>query len=135
MTRRPRNGPSLVNNLLLLGLILALGAAPGGNDAQAGGLDGAWCSPDGQRLALQGDRVITPSGREVAGSYLKDAFRFRMPQGEWAAGAEIWLEPKGPDAARVSRLRDTQSGPPPHDLWRRCDAISFMKTPAYSSTS
>ncbi len=118
-------------SLPLLCLLLAFGAAPGG-DARAGGLDGAWCSPDGRRLTLQGDRVITPNGRDVAGSYLSDAFRFRMPQGEWAAGAEIWLEPKGPDAARVSRLRDNHSGPPPHDLWRRCDAISFMKTRAYT---
>ena len=102
----------------LFGLPLAAGAAS--LLAAAVNVDGSWCAADGRRIAVDGLAVVTPGGQQATGRYTARAFAFVLPEGEWLAGAEIWMEPKGVDAVRVSTLRETHQGPPPHDLWRRC---------------
>ncbi|MEM7222482.1 MAG: hypothetical protein AAF495_05855 [Pseudomonadota bacterium] len=92
--------------------------------AAAHALDGAWCAGDGRRIVIAGNQVITPGGGHAHGAYSQRAFHFALPQGERPAGATIWMEPKGPDAARVSVVGPHEQGPPPHSLWRRCDATS-----------
>lgn len=87
-------------------------------------LDGAWCSPDGERIIVDGPRATTPGGNTVTGEDRGRAYRFTLPDGEFGAGTEIWLELEDDGTLRVSRLRDNTLGPPPHDAWTRCDPVS-----------
>ncbi len=91
-----------------------------GGVAVAGNIDGSWCAEDGRRISVDGLAVMTPGGQPATGRYTARAFTFVLPAGEWQAGAEIWMEPKGSDAVRVSTLETGHQGPPPHGLWRRC---------------
>ena len=91
-----------------------------GSVAMAANIDGSWCADDGRRISVDGVGVVTPGGQSATGRHTARAFTFVLPAGEWQAGAEIWMEPKGTDAVRVSSLRAGHQGPPPHDLWRRC---------------
>lgn len=105
--------------VVILALSLQVAAA-----ASAASMDGAWCSPDGERMIVDGLRVTTPDGNTVIGEDRGRAFRFTLPDGEFGAGTEIWLELEADDSLRVSRLRNDTVGPPPHDSWIRCDPVS-----------
>jgi len=87
-------------------------------------INGAWCSPNGDRIVVDGTTVTTPGANTVTGEKRGRAFRFTLPDGEVGAGTEIWLELNVAGGLRVSRLRDTTIGPPPHDEWTRCDPVS-----------
>lgn len=92
--------------------------------AFAEGLDGQWCSPNGERITVEGSNVITPGGQQTTGAYNNGNFHFELPKPDRNAGAVIWMEPKSASTARVSTVSKYQSGPPPHGLWRRCDITS-----------
>ncbi|MEQ9490272.1 MAG: hypothetical protein RIM72_14895 [Alphaproteobacteria bacterium] len=91
---------------------------------QASSIDGAWCGPSGDRIVIDGKSVTTPGGQSATGKDKGRAFRFTLPDGEAGAGTEFWLEPEPDGRLRVSRLRDSTIGPPPHDAWTRCDPVS-----------
>ena len=119
----PKVPQALAHGLVLgLFLMMAVSARP----VQAHALDGTWCSGDGRRITVDGTAVITPGGGRATGAYSQFAFSFKLPDGERPAGATIWMEPKGPNAARVSTVGRDQQGPPPHGLWHRCDVTSRL---------
>ena len=111
---------------MVLAALLSLALSSAAALSEAGSLDGRWCSPDGRRVAVSGLAVITPAGREVTGRYSKEAFSFVMPESEWDGGKTIWMELKTQNSARVSVQSQHQEGPPPHDLWTRCEEISHV---------
>lgn len=96
----------------------------GGGPAVAEGLDGHWCSPDGQRITVDGPNVITPGGQKTIGAYSNENFYFKLPEKEWHAGSVIWMELKSESTVRVSTVSKNQNGPPPHGLWKKCDITS-----------
>jgi len=100
------------------------GTGPAAANGTDGAINGAWCSPDGKRITIDGTTVTTPGGNTVTGEDRGRAFRFVLPDGEFDAGTEIWLELEDSGNLRVSRLKDTTLGPPPHDEWTRCDPVS-----------
>ncbi len=100
----------------------------GGKPAFADGLDGTWCSPNGQRISVDGPNVITPGGQQTTGAYSSKNFYFTLPAKEWNAGAVIWMELKSENTARVSTVSKTQNGPPPHGLWQKCDITSYRSS-------
>ena len=91
---------------------------------QASSINGAWCGPGGDRIVIDGKIVTTPGGQSATGENKGRAFRFTLPDGEIGAGTEFWLELEPDGQLRVSRLRDSTVGPPPHDTWTRCDPVS-----------
>ncbi len=95
-------------------LFIAVGAA------HADGLDGMWCSPDGQRITVDGLDVITPGGQRTTGVDGKYDFSYPVPANERNAGAVIWMTLVDENTARVSTVSKEQRGPPPHGLWQRC---------------
>ncbi len=94
-------------------LIIVVGAA------HADGLDGIWCSPDGQRLTVDGLGVITPGGQRTTGVYGTVDFSFPVPENERDAGAVIWMKLVDENTARVRTVSKQQREPPPHGLWQR----------------
>lgn len=104
-------------------LLLLLTTAMIGH-ARAHGFDGRWCSPDGDRIIVRGSSVLTPEGNTVNGENRGRAYMFVLPEGEFGAGTEMWLELEANGNLRVSRLQDSTQGPPPHDEWTRCDPVS-----------
>lgn len=123
---RPRESV-LVTESMALAALLSLALSSAADLAEADGLDGRWCSPDGRRVTVSGLTVITPAGREVTGRYSQKAFAFVMPAREWDGGKTIWMELKAPNSARVSVQSPYHEGPPPHVLWRRCPDISDLR--------
>ena len=109
-----------MRQLAFLSLLWVVIAQP----ALAHGFDGRWCSPDGDRIIVNGASVITPEGNMVSGENRGRAYMFILPEGEFGAGTEMWLELEDNGNLRVSRLQDSTLGPPPHDEWTRCDPVS-----------
>ncbi len=101
-------------------ILLSIVAGP----AAAKGLDGTWCSPNGQHITVDGLDVITPGGQQTTGAYSKENFHFKLPENEWNAGSVIWMELKSESTVRVSTVSKIQNGPPPHGLWKKCDITS-----------
>ena len=93
---------------------------------EMGALDGQWCSADGRSISISGVSVRAPGGQTVTARYGKFALSFDDPERD---GVEIWVEPSGADAVRVSTVRATQKEPPPHDEWVRCKRVSHSLSP------
>ena len=91
---------------------------------KVGAVDGKWCSDDGRTISVNGLTVVAANGLPAVGAYTEKAFYFAEPRADGRAGPEIWMEPKGPDAVRVSVVSEVQKEPPPHDLWSRCGVTS-----------
>ena len=103
-------------------LLIIIAAGP----AQADGLDGIWCSPDGRRITVDGLAVVSPGGQPATGVYGTVDFSFPVPEGEPDAGAVIWMKLVDENTARVSTVSEQQGEPPPHGRWRRCAYTSSL---------
>ena len=112
--------------LIICTSALAIAALPAGQAwaLQTGALDGQWCSGDGQTIKVNGLNVIAANGLPAVGTYSRNALHFIEPRKDGREGPEIWMEPKGVNAVRVSIVSAAQKEPPPHDLWTRCRAVS-----------
>ncbi|MEO0619530.1 MAG: hypothetical protein AAFZ01_09640 [Pseudomonadota bacterium] len=82
--------------------------------------DGAWCSPAGERVVIDGADVTTPGGQKSAGRYTEHAYVFTVPKGERDGGKDLYFEPIGPNAMKVTTIAPVQIEPGPHDDWERC---------------
>ncbi|MEL6288142.1 MAG: hypothetical protein AAFQ42_02000 [Pseudomonadota bacterium] len=83
-------------------------------------LDGAWCSPAGERVEIDGTRVVTPGGRVVEGRLTEHALVLRVPDGERGAGDDLYFEPAGKGQLKVTTIRPVQIEPGAHEDWSRC---------------
>ena len=41
---------------------------------RADAIDGDWCSTDGQRMSIVGEKITTPGGTQIRGNYSRHAF-------------------------------------------------------------
>ncbi len=90
--------------------------------ARADSLDGNWCSKNGQRLHIEGAKIMTPGGNSIQGDYGRHSFSYTVPAQEPGAGGFVflqqWSEEKmkmyvGADEASARNGSDGQE-------WNRC---------------
>jgi len=83
---------------------------------RADAIDGDWCSTDGQRISLVGEKITTPGGTQIRGNYSRHAFDYVVPAGENGSGETVSIILRGEYLA-ISR-RGPADGPLTE--WRRC---------------
>jgi len=95
--------------LALIGLVLA--APP----ARADSIDGAWCTPGGLRLTINGPSIETPGGARLSGEYDRHGFAYDAPAGEPGGGARVTLR-----LVNDTMIRVQADAPGLDPVWRRC---------------
>jgi hypothetical protein len=88
--------------------------------ARADSIDGAWCSPDGKHLTIEGRKIKTPGGANIEGNYTRHAFQYVAPASEPSAGATIYMSLMNQTTAQV---RDGTPVAQPV-VWKRCENIT-----------
>jgi hypothetical protein len=83
---------------------------------RADAIDGDWCSTDGQRMSIVGEKITTPGGTQIRGNYSRHAFDYVVPAGENGSGETVSIILRGEYLA-ISR-REPADGPLTE--WRRC---------------
>ena len=83
---------------------------------RADAIDGEWCSTDGMRMSISGERITTPGGRQIQGNYSRHAFDYVVPDGESGAGQAVNI------ILRSEYLATSRQGAAdtPAREWRRC---------------
>lgn len=92
--------------------------------ASANTIDGQWCSPNNERMTVQGTRVTTPAGQVVTARATRHHVDYEIPDGERHAGGRIWAEQVDEITLRVTVIKIDQQGPGDHDDWTRCGPTS-----------
>ena len=82
--------------------------------ARADAIDGAWCSENGRRFAIEGSSVTTDRGMRLSGNYTRHTFAFTLPAEEADAGAAVDMVLQGEKQVRVT------IGAAGAQTWRRC---------------
>ena len=54
--------------------------------SHADAIDGDWCSTDGMRMSIRGEKITTPGGKQIEGNYSRHAFDYVIPVGEKRIG-------------------------------------------------
>lgn len=85
--------------------------------ALADSIDGNWCFRDGRHVEIQGPRIVTASGKTLAGDYSRHAFRYTIPAGETDGGQEAQMSLVNDETVLV-RVGADAAAPP--QTWRRC---------------
>ena len=85
--------------------------------ALADSIDGNWCFRDGRHVEIQGPRIVTASGKTMAGDYSRHAFRYTIPAGETDGGQEAQMSLVNDETVLV-RVGADAAAPP--QTWRRC---------------
>jgi hypothetical protein len=70
-------------------LLIALAAAAlllQTGTGRADAIDGDWCSTDGMRMSISGEKITTPGGKHIEGNYSRHAFDYIVPDGENGSG-------------------------------------------------
>jgi hypothetical protein len=111
--RLAEEGP-MSNRLLALLVPAAMLLQTGVGHADA--IDGDWCSTDGMRMAIRGEKITIPSGRQIEGNYSRHAFDYVVPAGENGSGDVVSI------ILRSEYLALSRQGPAEASLreWHRC---------------
>jgi hypothetical protein len=82
----------------------------------ADAIDGDWCSTDGMRMSIRGEKITTPGGRQIEGNYSRHAFDYVIPAGENGSGDVVNIVLRG------EYLALSRQGPVDAPLreWHRC---------------
>ena len=96
--------------LVAAGLLLQTGIA------RADAIDGDWCSTDGMRMSIRGEKITTPGGKQIEGNYSRHAFDYVIPAGENGTGDVVNIVLRGEYLA-LSRQGPAQA---PLREWHRC---------------
>jgi hypothetical protein len=103
--------------ILLVAAAMLLQTGVGHADA----IDGDWCSTDGLRMSISGEKITTPGGKHILGNYSRHAFDYVVPDGEKGSGDVVNIILRGEYLA-LSRQGPVAS---PTREWHRCkEAIS-----------
>ena len=96
--------------LVAAAMLLQTGAA------RADAIDGDWCSVDGMRMSIRGEKITTPGGKQIQGNYSRHAFDYVVPAGENGPGDVVNIILQG------EYLAMSRQGPAdgPWREWRRC---------------
>jgi hypothetical protein len=100
---------------LMAGITIFMVASTG---ARADAIDGDWCFGS-LALNIQGPRIRTPGGTELAGSYSRHDFSYVVPANEPGAGGQIAMSLRGDELMLLQRA--SESTP---ESWRRCKPTS-----------
>jgi hypothetical protein len=84
--------------------------------SRADAIDGDWCSTDGLRMAIRGEKITIPSGKQIEGNYSRHAFDYVIPAGENGSGDVVSI------ILRSEYLALSRQGPveAPFRAWHRC---------------
>ncbi|WP_291847876.1 hypothetical protein [Bradyrhizobium sp.] len=84
--------------------------------ARADAIDGEWCSTDGMRMSISGEKITTPGGNSILGNYSRHAFDYVVPAGERGSGEIVSI------ILRSEYLAMSRQGAVDGPLreWRRC---------------
>src|SRR5438034_6330751 len=79
-------------------------------------IDGDWCSTDGMRMSIRGEKTTIPSGKQIEGNYSRHAFDYVVPAGENGSGDVVSI------ILRSEYLALSRQGPleAPLREWHRC---------------
>lgn len=100
-----------------LRILLAAAGMAAADAAHADAIDGAWCSPEGRKLFIEGRTLTLWNGRIIEGEYGRHSFRFIAPDGDPDAGTGLLLTLYGETEMHFSRPTGT-------DIWKRCELVS-----------
>ena len=83
---------------------------------RADAIDGDWCSTDGMRMSISGEKITTPGGKHIQGNYMRHAFDYVVPDGEYGSGEVVYIVLRG------EYLALSRQGPLEGRLreWHRC---------------
>ena len=95
-------------------ILLLLGAALWPAEAYADAIDGDWCNAKGQRLSIDGPKLVTPYGTRMEGIYDRHGFEYVVPAGEPGAGDKVVMSIFSDDDMELVR------GSRPVENWQRC---------------
>ena len=96
--------------LVAAGMLLQTGVG------HADAIDGDWCSANGKRMSILGEKITTPGGNRINGNYSRHAFDYVVPAGESGSGEIVNIILRGEYLA-ISRQGPADS---PATEWRRC---------------
>jgi len=100
----------LLTVLVVGGLLLQTGVS------HADAIDGDWCSANGKRMSILGEKITTPGGNRINGNYSRHAFDYVVLAGESGSGEIVNIILRGEYLA-ISRQGPADS---PATEWRRC---------------
>jgi hypothetical protein len=100
----------LLISLVAIGMLLQTGIS------HADAIDGDWCSTDGMRMSIRGEKITTPGGRQIEGNYSRHAFDYVIPAGENGSGDVVNIVLRGEYLA----LSRQGPGDGPLREWHRC---------------
>jgi hypothetical protein len=105
----------LMSNRLLM-LLIATGLLLQTGLGHADAIDGDWCSTDGLRMSIRGEKITIPSGKQIEGNYSRHAFDYVVPAGENGSGDVVRI------ILRSEYLALSRQGPVEAPLreWHRC---------------
>jgi hypothetical protein len=89
----------------------------GTGDARADAIDGSWCYK-GRHLAIEGPKILIPSGKQITGDYDRHGFTYKVPPGDKGAGTSIIMGILDDETMEL-RVGTDQAEP---EIWRRCAA-------------
>ncbi|MDH3740530.1 MAG: hypothetical protein OER56_02935 [Hyphomicrobiales bacterium] len=107
-----------------LTVLACLGLVVSTETANADQIDGSWCSLAGERMTIEGSRVITPSGKTVEGNYSRHHFSYVVPEGNALAGARISAKQINDENVMVEVFGNAQQTPDSISVWKRCKLVS-----------
>ncbi|MBT6095932.1 MAG: hypothetical protein HOH04_13695 [Rhodospirillaceae bacterium] len=98
--------------VIAMGSALVSATAP----ARADQIDGHWCQGL-KHLYIDGPKIVTPGGKEIAGEYDRHGFKYVAPAGDVDAGATVVMR------QAHDELMHLQSSAKPGDTqeWIRCN--------------
>ncbi len=92
--------------------------------AAADAIDGNWCSPDQERVHIDGSTIVTPGGNTITGNYSRHFFDYVVPEGEKGAGDAISMTQHSEELITVRRRPSGAEEFLEPVPWRRCKLIS-----------
>jgi hypothetical protein len=100
----------------LLMFLVAAGTLLQTGVCHADAIDGDWCSTDGMRMSISGEKITTPGGKHILGNYMRHAFDYVVPDGENGSGEVVYIVLRG------EYLALSRQGPIEGHLreWHRC---------------
>lgn len=102
----------------LVGLSIVAGAVSmAATAARADAIDGSWCYK-GRHLAIEGPKILIPSGKQITGDYDRHGFIYTVPAGDKGAGSSIFMGVLDDETMEL-RVGSEQAKP---EVWRRCAA-------------
>jgi hypothetical protein len=105
----------LMSSRLLI-LLVAAGMLLQTGVGRADAIDGDWCSTDGMRMSIRGEKITTPGGKQIEGNYSRHAFDYVVPAGENGSGDVVSIILRGEYLA-LSRQGPAEA---PLREWHRC---------------